>query len=240
MAIVRDYYHKWHLKLSPNKTVSSCFHLRNRLSGYKLKVTLSGNQLPFDPSPKYLGITLDRSLTYRDHLQKLASKMSSRVALVKRMAGTTWGASFEVLRITTLALVVAPAEYCAPVWTQSTHSQKLNVPFNEALRTISGCIRCTKTNLLPTLSGIKSLKNCRRNICEKLFLLATNCSHPLHRTFHSSQALTRLRTRHPLRNLVGGDCWKKTTQSQHPYRTSSPNGPATLLAMISHATHGCS
>ena len=204
MAIVRDYYHKWHLKLSPNKTVSSCFHLRNRLSGYKLKVTLSGNQLPFDPSPKYLGITLDRSLTYRDHLQKLASKMSSRVALVKRMAGTTWGASFEVLRITTLALVVAPAEYCAPVWTQSTHTQKLNVPFNEALRTISGCIRCTKTNLLPTLSGIKSLKNRRRNICEKLFLLASNCSHPLHRTFYSSQALTRLRSRHPLRNLVGG------------------------------------
>ena len=203
MAIVGDYYHKWHLKISPSKTVSSLFHLRNRLSGYELKIALSGNQLPFDPTPKYLGITLDRSLTYRDHLQKLTKKMSSRVALVKRMAGTTWGASFEVLRTTTLALVVAPADYCAPVWTQSTHTKKLNVPFHEALRTISGCIRCTKTSLLPTLSGIKTLQDRRRNTCEKLFQLATNSNHPLHHTFHCSRVLTRLRSRHPLRNLVG-------------------------------------
>ena len=67
--------------------------------------------------------------------------MTSKVALVKRLAGLNWGACFDVLCISTLTLVVAPAEYCSPVWNQSSHTNKLNTPFNEALPTISGCIK---------------------------------------------------------------------------------------------------
>ena len=53
--------------------------------------------------------------------------MTSRVALVKCIAGLRWGACFDALRISTLSLVVvvAPAEYCSPVWNQSSHTNKL-------------------------------------------------------------------------------------------------------------------
>ena len=203
LELVNDYYRKWQLKLSTSKSVSSVFHLRNHLAHYELKVHLSGDLLPFEPYPRYLGITLDRSLTYRHHLEKLKNKLSSRVSLIKRLAGTTWGASFDVLRTATLALVIAPAEYCAPVWAQSAHAKRLNIPFHEALRTITGCIRCTQINLLPPLSGIKSLENRRRNICEKLFEEAVDPAHPLHQLIYDTHHLTRLCSRHPLRNLVG-------------------------------------
>lgn len=128
--------------------------------------------------------------------------MSSRLALVKRLAGLTWGASFGVLRVSTLALLVSPAEYCAPVWTQCAHTNKLNTPFNEALRTISGCIRSTRTSFLPILAGIESLENRRRNACQRLFHLASDQDHPLHQMMYCSRKLSRLRSRHPLRNLV--------------------------------------
>ena len=203
LQLVNEYYSKWQLKPSTSKSVSSVFHLRNHLAQYELKTHLSGDLLPFEPSPRYLGVTLDCSLTFRHHLERLKNKLSSRVSLIKRLAGTTWGASFNVLRTATVSLVIAPAEYCAPVWAQSAHTKRLNIPFHEALRTITGCIRCTQINLLPSLSGIKSLENRRRNICEKLFDQAKDPAHPLHELLRNTQHLTRLRSRHPLRNLVG-------------------------------------
>jgi len=174
---VYDYYRKWHLKLSATKSVSSIFHLRNHLARYQLRVFLSGKPIRFDPTPKYLGITLDRSLTFRHHIEKLKNKMTSRLSLVKRLSGLNWGARFDVLRISTLSLLVAPAEYCAPIWTQCAHVRKLNTPFNEALRTISGCLRSTRVKLLPTLAGIESLEERRRHMCEKLIRRAADQNH---------------------------------------------------------------
>ena len=75
---------------------------------------MSGNSIPFDATSRYLGVTLDRSLTFRHHIEKLMSKMTSRVALAKRLGGLDWGACFDMLRISTPSLVVAPAEYCYP------------------------------------------------------------------------------------------------------------------------------
>ena len=96
--------------------------------------------------------------------------MTSRAALVKHLAGLKWGACFDVLHISTLSLVVvvAPAEYCSPVWNQSSHTNKLNTPFNKALRTISGCIKPTLISFPPNLAGITSLENHRHYACEKL------------------------------------------------------------------------
>jgi len=114
MATVQEYLSKWRLKLSTNKTVCSVFHIRNHHAGYQLKVEWSpGKLLSFQNNPTYLGITLDRSLAFKDHILKLKNKVSSRVALIKRLAGLTWGCSFNVVRTSTSALVYAPAEYCS-------------------------------------------------------------------------------------------------------------------------------
>ena len=89
--------------------------------------------------------------------------MSSRVALVRKLSGTNWGTSFDTLRTSTTALVFAPAEYCAPVSCQSTHTKTLDAPLNEAMRTVSGCIRPNPLNFLPPLSGIQPPSCHRKN-----------------------------------------------------------------------------
>ena len=156
MKTICPYLHDWHLKLSQSKTVSSLFHLKNHLASKSIKVILDPNTiLNCERYPTYLGITLDRSLTYKNHLHKLKQKVSSRVALVKKLSGTNWGTSFDTLRTSTAA------EYCAPVWCQSTHTKILDVPLNEAMRIVYGCIRPTPFNFLPPLSGIQP-PSCRR------------------------------------------------------------------------------
>ena len=58
----------------------------------------------------YLGVKLDRSLTFRHHLMALRKKLSSRVTLLKRLVGLEWDAGAKSLRIATLSLVYSTAD----------------------------------------------------------------------------------------------------------------------------------
>ena len=105
ISTLSAYLQTWRLKLSHTKTVTAAFHLNNREAKRELKVYNNSRLLPFCPTPAYLGVKLDRSLTFRHHLVALRKKLSSRVTLLKRVVGSGWGASAETLRITTLSLV---------------------------------------------------------------------------------------------------------------------------------------
>ena len=67
MATLSSYLQKWKLKLRTSKTVTAAFHLHNKEARRELKVAVEGRALPFSAEPAYLGVKLDRALTYRQH-----------------------------------------------------------------------------------------------------------------------------------------------------------------------------
>jgi len=97
MATLGEYLQTWKLKLSTTKAVSPVFHL-NKEAKRELKVNFNNETLPFCSKLKYLGVTLDRSLTYHRHPESLRKKLTSRVALLRRIAGSGWGAGATTLR----------------------------------------------------------------------------------------------------------------------------------------------
>ena len=155
MFTLSAYLQTWRLKLSHTKTVTAAFHLNNREAKCELKVYNNGGLLPFCPTPTYLGIKLDRSLTFHHHLVALRKKLSSRVTLLRRLVGSGWGAGAKTLRIAILSLVYSTAEYCAPVWCHSAHTCLIDSVLNDALHIVTGCLRLTPTDHLPVLSGIQ-------------------------------------------------------------------------------------
>ena len=82
LTFVSQYLKRWHLKLSKPKTVSSAFRLANRCAKRELNIILGGVKLSHDPTPKYLGVTLDRSLTFHQHIKAVDAKTQSRVNLL--------------------------------------------------------------------------------------------------------------------------------------------------------------
>jgi len=71
--------------------VGSFPSINNKEAKHELKVKYNNKTLPFCSKPKYLGVTLDRSLTYSWNLESLR-KVTLCVVLLRRLAGSGWGA----------------------------------------------------------------------------------------------------------------------------------------------------
>jgi len=199
------YFHQWRLQLNSAKTVCSVFHLKNRFAAKELRVNLRGNAIASSRFPKYLGVTLDRSLTYNTHLKATAAKVNARNSLLRRLAGNSWGADFAVLRTSALALCFSCAEYCSPVWAHSVHVKKIDVALRESMRLISGCIRSTPTDILPVLSGIVPPDIRREKLALRLHQRAAATDHLLHNALVArNNTQRRLRSRDPLSNRFHG------------------------------------
>ena len=88
MTTLSAYLQTRRLKLSYAKTMTAVFRLLNRETECKLKGNNNGEILPFCPVPAYLGVKLDRALKYRHHFEALGKKLSMRVSLLRRLAGS--------------------------------------------------------------------------------------------------------------------------------------------------------
>ena len=105
------------------------------------------------PHPKYIGVTLDRTLSYKEHMHNTEMKVATRNNLLRKLSNSKWGANASTIRTTALALCYSVAEYAAPVRARSSHAQKLNPELNSACRAVTGCLKPT---------------NIRRDVCARV------------------------------------------------------------------------
>ena len=76
ITALKQFFDRWYLKMNTSKTVSTVFHLDNHEAHRMLKIQAGNAVLPADKTPKYLGVTLDRCLTYKQHLEECANKIA--------------------------------------------------------------------------------------------------------------------------------------------------------------------
>lgn len=101
LAKKHTFYKSWHLTLNPDKSAATVFHLSNREANRKLNLVVNGNLIPTENAPKYLGIKLDRSLTFKLHLEGVKDKLKTRNNIIRKLAGTSFilGISLQRCRI---------------------------------------------------------------------------------------------------------------------------------------------
>ena len=88
LKIIDGFLENWGLQLSISKTEVSCFHLKNNETNRTLNVSYKQNFLKHNHVPRYLGVDLDRTLSYKPHLERTSKKIRSRINIIQRMAGT--------------------------------------------------------------------------------------------------------------------------------------------------------
>ena len=95
------------------------------------------------PHPKYLCVTLDPMLSYKEHIHNTKMKVGTRKNLLRKLPNSRWGANASTIRTTALALCYSMDAYAAPVWARSSHAQKLNPELTSARRAVTGYLKPT-------------------------------------------------------------------------------------------------
>ena len=108
---IEKYCEEWKLKVNISKTVYTIFTKSHNLAKSKLDITFQGKKLEKDDNPVYLGVTLDRQMSLKDHTQKVKNKATKRLNLLKRLASTSWGADKNTLRQLYLGYVRSTMDY---------------------------------------------------------------------------------------------------------------------------------
>ena len=129
-----EWCNKWKIKLNPSKTQVGLFTNNNNTK----EITLNLGRVPLTVSNeiKFLGLTFDRKLTWRHHIDNVRHRMWLRINAIKAISGRNLGMQSKTLIhlykmwIRPIALYGAPAYYSAA----KTHINKIQVIQNSALR----------------------------------------------------------------------------------------------------------
>ncbi|XP_070173778.1 uncharacterized protein [Littorina saxatilis] len=146
----------WCVKINLQKSTTTLFTLSPKQKPGVIK--LGDTPLRNDDEPTYLGVTFDKRLTWKPQIQKAENKARRKLAIMRKLAGTNWGASEKTLYEGT---VRPQLEYGAPAWSSACKSnlQALDKVQNQALRILTGEMRSTPIKTMESLTGVQpSLK----------------------------------------------------------------------------------
>ena len=132
----------------------------------KLNISWNGTELSHCINPSYLCVKLDRSLTYRAHVEKLRAKVAAQNNILHKLSNSKWGVHPATIHSISLALCYSTAEYACPVWSHSAYAKKINPMLNESCCCITGCLKPSNITSLYILSGI-SPPDIRREVASR-------------------------------------------------------------------------
>ena len=120
-----------------------------------------GIPLSFNPTPKFLNVYFDRTLSFGAHVQSLCSKFYPRQKALRSMVTVSWGPIKESLSLLYKAFVRPMLTYASLGWFPflcNTATNQLEVLHRAACRVVTGCLSSTPSSLLLLEAQLPPLK----------------------------------------------------------------------------------
>ncbi|UYV84944.1 hypothetical protein LAZ67_X004067 [Cordylochernes scorpioides] len=161
---LQHFAEKMKLIINPNKSEVGVFTINNHLKKWTPNIKYDNNQIKFSRTSKYLGVTLDPSLTYGPHINQTVLRAKKRLNILKRISGYEWGADRDTLRQTYLALIRPILEYAQPVWqtASKTNLNKIDQIQSSAARIICGLRNTCPTKIAEIEANLLPLTHTRK------------------------------------------------------------------------------
>ena len=154
--------------LNAKKSEITFFSTDSHEASWTPTITVEGTSLPFNSSPKLLGIQYDRILSFSRHTKNVCRNVLSRCRVLRAVAAKSLGWRKDNLRRVYLALQQSLVNYAAPgwqPWLSKSMSDKLEVVQNKALRIITGQYQATPLEALRVELGIESYSTVSKRKC---------------------------------------------------------------------------
>ena len=200
------------MTLNTDKSEVAFFSIDTHEAKWQPIISLNGSQLPFNVSPRLLGVYLDRTLSFSHHTDMVCKKASSRCRALAALSTKEWGWRKRPMRKLYISLIRSCMDFAAPAWQpwlSATKFNALEVTQNKALCIMTGQASTTPVEALRAESGICSYRTVSDQLCVKAYekaarfpddhpkriALTDDCHHRLHRSSwrkHATELLSTL------------------------------------------------
>ncbi|GBM50805.1 hypothetical protein AVEN_137120-1 [Araneus ventricosus] len=168
--------------ISSQKSVAIHFCKSRGLHPYP-KLKLNNQTIPFVSEVKFLGLILDKKLTFKSHLNHLKRKCTLPMNIVKILSSSWYGAESSSFLKIYRALIRSKLDYGSAVYGSASKStlQPLDTIHNQGLHLTVGAFRTSPILSLYTLCNEPSLELRRERLALNLFFeIKSDNSHPSH------------------------------------------------------------
>ena len=147
------------MELNVLKSEVTFFSNDPKEASWRPNIMLTGTAVPYNSNPKFLGVHLDRTLSFQSHVLYTTAKVSKRCRILSSLATKEWGWKKKSLRPVFLATQRSVLDYASPAWQpylSNTQMDRLEVAQNKALRLITGHHHSTPVEALRIEAGVSS------------------------------------------------------------------------------------
>jgi hypothetical protein len=192
---LHDWAHWAGLSIAQHKCSSTFFSINPAEIDTTANVSIDGVQLPNEPTPCFLGVTFDRTLSFTPHVESLVDKVQGKLQAMRALTGRSWGQGESTLRVVYNATVESTLAYASGTYTtfaKPTTLAVVNRTINQGARIITGLHASAPTGPLLFEAGLNTIGHIGQvRAATQMERAARLPSHPLHSL--ASDARTRRR-----------------------------------------------
>ena len=141
----------WCVPLNPSKCEASFFSVDPHQANLHPNFLLLGSRLRFNPTPTFLGVTFDCTLSFSKHVSSLEAKFFPRFKALRCISASSWGPSKESLSVLYKSFLRPLLTYASHGWfpfLSVTNSTKLERLHRASSRAITRCLSSSPIFLL--------------------------------------------------------------------------------------------
>ena len=160
--VIHEWAEKWKMTLNPTKSECGCITTNSKMYGWDPELKIGDTRIAKVKKFKFLGVIIDQSLSFKEHVDYVCKKMEGRIRVMKKLSGTDWGRSQEDLLKVYKGYIEPIFMYCGAGWLpfiSKTNTGRIQRKQNKALRVVLGAVHSTPQEWLTLLSGTKTVKS---------------------------------------------------------------------------------
>ena len=147
------------LMLNLGKCEVTFFSTDTHEAKWQPSVSVGGTSLKFSPTPVFLGVMYDRTLSFRPQAERIAASLSKKTRMMSALAGSEWGWDGDLLRRVYQSVLLGGTSYCGAGWKPWAAKSSLGVldkAQNRGLRCVTGQFSSTPVEALRLEAGFQS------------------------------------------------------------------------------------
>ena len=159
---------EFRLSLNAGKCEVCLFTSDTNEAKWEPAVKIGNTTLAVNKNPVFLGVTLDRGLSFNAHLDKVIQRANNKCRILAAVANRKWGWKISNLRTIYLACIRSGLDYCGPAWQpflSESNRDRLEVTQNKALRLITGQLKTTPVEAIRLEAGVTSYQTTIKRKC---------------------------------------------------------------------------